>query len=104
MNGSMDIVKGMFEHPKLASVLEERLQTQSRQDFMDSTSSKKWVKFAQDDLASLLYPNICRTWGDSYQAFEYIQQVDTFSTFQKMAIQNIGSLAMYFAASKIKCK
>lgn len=103
-NGSMDIVNSILQHPTIKTHLETRLKNQTTTEFMDSSVSKKWIDFAKDDLASLLYPNICRTWSDSYNAFAYVKQVDTFSPFQKAAIQNIGSLAMYFAASKIKCK
>jgi len=42
--------------------------------------------------------------GDSYDAFGYVNNVDSFTTLQKTSIRWMGSLAMYFAASKIKSK
>ena len=104
LNGSDTIVQKIMEHPAVAENLEQKLKETSKQDFVESTESQKWVEFAREDLASLLYPNICSTWNDSYQAFSYVKDVDTFSAFQKVAIRNVGSLAMYFAASKIKRK
>jgi microsomal prostaglandin-E synthase 2 len=65
---------------------------------------EKWTKYAMDDLAPLLYPNLCNTLGNSYRAFDYVHSVPSFSTLQKFSIQSIGSLAMYMAASKIKRK
>lgn len=104
MNGSDDIVKTILKQPNIESFLSKKLQNVSLEQFSESPEVKRWVAFAKDDLATLLYPNICRTWNDSYKAFEYVKNVDTFSPFQKAAVQNVGSLAMYFAASKIKSK
>jgi hypothetical protein len=106
VNGSDSIVNKLVLHPYVISNLQGKLQESSTctDTFMHSEEAKKWEHFAREDLASLLYPNICRTWGDSYRAFSYVKNVDTFSSFQKFAIQNVGSLAMYYAASKIKRK
>jgi len=100
VNGSDQIVEKLLQHPAVAVQLQQKLQ--NPEQFVQNDESSKWVTFARDDLASLLYPNICRTWSDSYNAFGYVQKVETFSALQKFAIQNLGSLAMYFAASKIK--
>ena len=104
LNGSEEIVKRILEHPKVVSGLEKRLENATLPEFFDSSSSKKWTEFAKEDLAALLYPNICRTLNDSYQAFSYVDNVETFTPIQKFAIKYAGSLAMYFAASKIKSK
>ena len=72
--------------------------------FANSDNAKQWQDFARDDLAPILYPNICRSFGESYQAFGYVDGVGEFSGMQKALIRSIGSFAMYFAASKIKCK
>ena len=70
--------------------------------FRNGPSAKQWTDFATNKLAVLLYPNICRSWGESYRAFEYVNRTPTFGFFQRILIQNVGSLAMYMAASKIK--
>lgn len=74
------------------------------QQFNESEGAQRWKKFAADDLAALLYPNICGSLSDSYRAFGYVESVDSFSNMQKLAIRSLGALAMYFAASKVKCK
>lgn len=73
--------------------------------FASGESSKRWQDFARNRLATLLYPNICRTLGDSFRAFNYVHSgANSFSALQKYSVQYVGSLAMYFAASKIKEK
>jgi microsomal prostaglandin-E synthase 2 len=72
--------------------------------FGNSQSSMRWQDFARDKLAPLLYPNLCNTLSSSFRAFEYVHSTPSFSMAQKYSIQYIGSLAMYFAAGKIKKK
>jgi hypothetical protein len=106
INGSDEIIDGLLKQPAITAKLEERWDDgiMNLADFATSESATKWIKYANDDLASLLYPNICRTLSDSYGAFEYVNSVDTFSPLQRVTIRGLGSLAMYFAASKIKSK
>lgn len=80
----------------------ERLLEKNLKITSDSPSAKKWTNFAKEELAPLLYPNLCSSLSNSYKAFEYVHSVDSFSTLQKYSIQSVGSLAMYMAASKIK--
>jgi hypothetical protein len=105
-NGSDEIISGLLKQPAITAKLEERWDDapMNMEDFATSESATRWIKYANDDLASLLYPNICRTLRDSYGAFGYVNTVDTFSPVQRVAIRSLGSLAMYFAASKIKSK
>lgn len=105
INGSNEIINGLLKQPAITAKLEERLDVGiNMADFATSESATRWIKYANDDLASLLYPNICRTLSDSYGAFGYVNTVDTFSPLQRVTIRGLGSLAMYFAASKIKSK
>jgi glutathione S-transferase len=69
-----------------------------------SDSAAKWTAFARDDLAPLLYPNLCNSLSSSYQAFGYVHSTPSFSMAQRYSIQFLGSIAMYFAATKIKQK
>lgn len=112
VNGSDEIVDALLDHPY---VIESLKQKWNDKDGKNNSSNKimdmelfrgesKWTDFAQKDLAALLYPNICSTLMDSYNAFNYVHNVKHFSFLQKISIQSIGSLAMYFAASKIKCE
>jgi microsomal prostaglandin-E synthase 2 len=72
--------------------------------FASSPSSQQWQDFARNKLAPLLYPNLCNTLTNSFRAFDYVHQEPNFTVLQKYSIQYVGSLAMYFAASKIKKK
>mmetsp|Transcript_14576 Transcript_14576/g.21510 ORF Transcript_14576/g.21510 Transcript_14576/m.21510 type:complete len:316 (+) Transcript_14576:128-1075(+) len=107
INGSKEIIHALANEPSIRSAIDTRhtnSQMTTMDDFIHGTSAKQWTEFADDDLAGLLYPNICRTLVDSYAAFGYVKDVPTFSTLQKLSIQGIGSVAMYIAASKIKSK
>lgn len=102
VNGSDEIVKALLEN----STVQETIMSKSASlndwnDFLGDEES--WATtFANDDLAALLYPNICSTLSDSFTAFGYVRDVESFSTIQKLSIRGIGSLAMYMAASRIK--
>jgi hypothetical protein len=105
VNGSNDIVTQTLQSPAVIASLESKWDGKmTMNEFVSSEDSMRWQSFAEEELASLLYPNICRTLGDSYKAFGYVDGVSSFSSMQKMAIRTLGSVAMYLAASKIKCK
>jgi len=107
LNGSDQIVEGLLKHPQILQSLETtqwKDGTMKANEFSESESAIQWTAFAKDDLAPLLYPNMCNTLGNSYEAFGYVDGVDSFSTTQKMLIRTIGSFAMCMAASKIKSK
>lgn len=70
--------------------------------FTANDETNKWTTFANDDLAPVVYPNICRSLSESYAAFGYVDHVASFSMTQKLLVKNVGALAMYFAASRIK--
>lgn len=99
VNGSENILDALLDLPTVQAVIDKQSN-----DFSKSENAQKWTRFAIDDLAALLYPNICGTLRDSYDTFGYVKNVDTFSPLQQTSIQYIGALAMYFAASKVKCK
>lgn len=111
VNGSEQIIDALLNTPYVQQFLQRRLNDETSgkdamtmQQFQNSENSRKWMRYAVDDLAALLYPNICGTLGDSYDAFSYVKNVDSFTGGQKLSIQMLGSLAMYFAASRVKSK
>ena len=107
INGSDDIMDALLQNSAIQTSLASKWTDMTNSEFHnpgDDDYDDKWTKFANDDLAALLYPNLCRTWTDSYKAFGYVHDVDTFSPVQKVLVQWIGSFAMYMAASKIKKK
>ncbi|KAL7539654.1 hypothetical protein ACHAXR_009479 [Thalassiosira sp. AJA248-18] len=114
INGSDEILNSILDLTHVQNILKQRWadeitsddshNTMTMQQFQRSDNAQKWSVFARDDLAALLYPNICGSIGDSYDAFGYVKNVESFSALQKMSIQSLGALAMYFAASKVKSK
>lgn len=120
INGSEEIIDALLGQPHVEKALEARWAAECGRDddddegtntsvmalpqFQNSDSARKWMRFARDDLAALLYPNICGTLSESYDAFGYVKDVESFTTVQKMSIKYLGAVAMYFAASKIKTK
>mmetsp|Transcript_14912 Transcript_14912/g.34612 ORF Transcript_14912/g.34612 Transcript_14912/m.34612 type:complete len:355 (-) Transcript_14912:145-1209(-) len=94
LNGTEEILSHDYEH-----------FVDHDNEFFSSESSIQWQHFARKRLAPLLYPNVCRTIEESFRAFEYVHSgANHFSALQRYSIQYIGSVAMYFAASKIKEK
>ena len=66
--------------------------------------AQKWHRWSDSKLAILLFPNITRNFSESYQAFSYVQDVETFSAIDKISNQIIGATAMWAAQGKIKKK
>ena len=103
--GSDAIIDGLLADPFVVENLENKWRgTKMTMETFQGNKAKEWVTFANEELASLLYPNICRSLTDSYQAFGYVDGVETFSAWQRLTIRSLGSIAMYFAASRVKSK
>ena len=109
VNGSDEIVQSLLENQRV----QEKLKLDKWKDTgmtldlfqgNDDDNQRKWMQFARERVATTLYPNICRTMGDSYESFGYVNDVSSWSTLQKMYVRTIGSFAMYMAASRIKSK
>jgi hypothetical protein len=97
------IIEKILEQPSTVVTLEDRWRSlealdMSMEVFSNSSSSKKWSAFAADKLAYLLYPNMCRTLGDAYRAFDYVESVDSFGRMERLAIRSLGSFAMFMVA------
>lgn len=103
INGSEEINEALLKLPAVLNSLPNK-EEMPMDIFQGSDNAKQWTNFARDELAPILYPNICRSLAESYQSFGYVNDVKEFTGMQKALIKSIGSLAMYFAASKIKCK
>lgn len=105
--GSDVIVQALLDHPWIQKSIQSRWSTGSTDikddlpveetmtwsNFCQSPTVTQWRSFASNELAVLLYPNMCRTWNDSYRAFQYVHDdKNSFSFFQRVLIQNVGSL------------
>jgi microsomal prostaglandin-E synthase 2 len=73
-------------------------------DEMAAEDTAKWMQWCDKRLAVLLYPNITRSFGESWQCFEYASSVPTWSFVEKYSNRFLGPIAMLFANSKIKKK
>lgn len=113
MNGSEEIIHSILDSTYVADLLSTRWRidngnhqspVMTMEQFKHSENARRWFRFAADDLSALLYPNICGTLSDSYRAFSYVDKVGSFTTLQKVSIRYLGALAMYFAASRVKCE
>ena len=100
--GSDVITEGILSLKVAQKNLQEKWQGSDMTMDQFRKDDDQWIAFTNDKLAALLYPNICPTLGDSYVAFGYVNNVDSFSWMQKQSIRVLGSLAMYMAASRVK--
>lgn len=71
---------------------------------LNSPEMVKWLEYADKELAVLLFPNITRSFSESFEAFGYISDVPTFSAGSKAANRLAGSVAMWLANGKLKKK
>jgi microsomal prostaglandin-E synthase 2 len=102
--GSDTIRNALLENESVQERLLNKSASMNLDEFRNSSLAVKWQEFATQELAPLLYPNMCGTLRDAYQAFQYVNDLPQFGVVQKMAIKSIGSLAMYAAASRVKSK
>lgn len=66
--------------------------------------AEKWMEWSEKRLAVLLYPNITRTFAESWQCFEYAAGVESWSALQRHIVRLSGPIAMLVANKKIKAK
>lgn len=107
VNGSDEILNALLDHPYVVSKLEQKWQpidVMTMKKFRLSESATRWLQFAKEDLAVLMYANISQSLTEAFKAFDYVRGTKTFSPVQKIAIRGVAPLAMRFASSKIKSK
>lgn len=66
--------------------------------------TEKWMEWSEKRLAVMLYPNITRSFDESWECFGYSDNVKTWSAVQRMLVRTAGPTAMFFANGKIKKK
>ena len=62
----------------------------------------KWRKWVDSSLVHMLSPNIYRTIGEAYQAFEYFSVVGNFSSTERFFAIHCGAVFMYFISKSLK--
>lgn len=75
-----------------------------RAAFLDGPDVAEAMRWADERLAVLLFPNICRSVRESLQAFEYVLDVPGISAPRRYLNYALGGFAMAMASGKIKKK
>jgi microsomal prostaglandin-E synthase 2 len=73
-------------------------------EFFLSEKSKQWSEWSEKRLAVVLYPNITRTFADSWAAFAYVSDVKDWTFMERLTNRTLGPVAMYAVRNKIKKK
>jgi microsomal prostaglandin-E synthase 2 len=76
----------------------------STNDELWTEDSEKWMLWSEKKLAVLLYPNITRTFAESWKAFSYVEDVKTWTKMQRVSNRVMGPIAMFMVNGKIKAK
>jgi microsomal prostaglandin-E synthase 2 len=97
MEDSMKIIEYLRDSSSLAS-------NKTKVHELWTEDTEKWVQWSESKLAILLYPNITRTFGDSWKAFQYCDEVKSWSASERILNRYLGPVAMYLVSSKIKKK
>jgi len=63
-----------------------------------------WSEWSEKKLAVMLYPNITRSFDESWECFSYAADVTTWNLFMRVVVRLAGPLFMSLANGKIKKK
>lgn len=89
-------------------IIEHITKTLTNKDNLPSgfftEDTQKWNDWSEKKLAVMLYPNITRSFGESWQCFGYSDKVQTWSAWERFSVRTLGSVAMFFVNGKIKKK
>ena len=81
INGSEEIIDTILSMEVVQDILQKQHDDKSSSnDFQQSDSAKKWTRFAIDDLAALLYPNICGALSDSCKLLDELSCISSSNT------------------------
>lgn len=66
--------------------------------------TEEWIEWSEKKLAVMLYPNITRSFSESWECFGYASDISKWGSMTQTSVQAAGSIAMYFANGKLKKK
>ena len=69
-----------------------------------TNDTDEWIEWSEKKLAVMLYPNITRSFEESWETFAYVNDVKEWSTPHRFIVRLLGTGAMSFANKKIKEK
>jgi microsomal prostaglandin-E synthase 2 len=75
----------------------------SRKEFI-TPDTTKWNEWSEKKLAVMLYPNITRSFSESWECFGYSTEVMSWSFFQRHLVRVVGPVFMFSVNGKIKKK
>lgn len=79
----------------------DRILADAPSEFV-SDDARKWSKWASEELAVMMYPNITRSFEECRETLAYADEA--FGALEAMSIRWIGAFGMSMAHSKIKRK
>lgn len=92
--------KPVFEYQNVHRLMYGEGKTKKEQDAI--VEEFKWRKWVDAIYVHDLSPNLYRTVGEAFDAFKYLTSVGNFSTFERIAAQYFGAVAMYFVGKRVK--
>lgn len=87
----------------IINILTEKYDAKKNPNFFTSDSDE-WMEWSEKKLAVMLYPNITRSFDESWECFEYSLSVPTWNPIERQVVRASGAVAMFFANGKIKKK
>lgn len=68
------------------------------------SDTEKWNEWSERKLAVMLYPNITRSFSESWECFSYASDVESWSLLERYMVRVLGPVAMFFKNGTIKKK
>lgn len=88
----------------IKAIVEKKTGRQDALKGMFPADTAKWLAWAKEQLAVKIYPNITRNFSESWQAFGYVNDVPTWTWYERYGNRLLGPVAMFFANGKVKKK
>lgn len=89
---------------KVKDIIETKSKNKKILDDLFTGDSEKWMAWSKEQLAVKIYPNITRNFSESWQAFEYTNNVSSWTWYERFGNRVLGPVAMFFANGKVKKK
>lgn len=106
---SLAIIRAIGEHSHHhhdhhGSTSSEKRRSSSSFKQLWTSDTEYWSEWSEKKLAVMLYPNITRSFEESWECFAYAADVATWNAFMRAAVRVTGPLFMSLANGKIKKK
>ena len=68
------------------------------------TEEQRWRRWVDERLVRLLTVNIYRSWGESFQTFEYIAETGKFNWAEREGARLVGAVMMWGISGRLRKK